>query len=138
MFPSYDGNGMFMSMGNIRAHNKIGLLFIDFENPHRLRVYGEATVSDDDELLAQYKEAQLLVRVKITALWRNCPRYIHKYQKVETSKYVPQASCDTPLPDWKKLDKLQPILPAGDQDKVEQQGGTITLEELQKIEQRDE
>jgi uncharacterized protein YecE (DUF72 family) len=39
-FPSYDGNGMFLSMGNIRATAKVGLLFIDFETPHRLRVQG--------------------------------------------------------------------------------------------------
>ena len=37
-FPSYDGNGMFLSMGNISTNNKVGLLFIDFETPHRVRV----------------------------------------------------------------------------------------------------
>ncbi|MCB1811342.1 MAG: pyridoxamine 5'-phosphate oxidase family protein, partial [Candidatus Competibacteraceae bacterium] len=109
VFPSYDGNGMFLSMGNIKTCSKIGLLFIDFENPHRLRAYGEATVSADNPLLDQYEEAQLLVTVKITELWRNCPRYVHKYQKVETSKYVPQTDHETPLPDWKKLDKIQGI-----------------------------
>jgi predicted pyridoxine 5'-phosphate oxidase superfamily flavin-nucleotide-binding protein len=31
VFPSYDGNGMFLSMGNIAAGAKIGMLFIDFE-----------------------------------------------------------------------------------------------------------
>lgn len=123
-------------MGNIKANNKIGLLFIDFENPHRLRAYGEASVSADDPLLASYAEAQLIVRVTITELWRNCPRYIHQYERVATSKYVPQANRETPLPDWKKLDKLQPILPSKDHGKAEQQGGTISIEELQEIEQR--
>ena len=33
-FPSYDGNGMFMSMGNIEQNNKVGILFISFEKPH--------------------------------------------------------------------------------------------------------
>ena len=28
-FPSYDGNGMYMSMGNISANPEIGILFID-------------------------------------------------------------------------------------------------------------
>src|ERR671918_626212 len=51
-FPSYDGNGMFLSMGNIRATSQVGLLFIDFEKPHRLRVQGTATVDDGDPLLA--------------------------------------------------------------------------------------
>ena len=27
VFPSYDGNGMFKSLGNIRAHPAVGLLF---------------------------------------------------------------------------------------------------------------
>ena len=30
-FPVYDGNGMFLSLGNIRAHANVGMLFIDFE-----------------------------------------------------------------------------------------------------------
>ena len=40
VFPNYDGNGMFMSMGNIEAKVKVGLLFIDFETPQRLRLRG--------------------------------------------------------------------------------------------------
>ena len=42
VFPSYDGNGMFLSMGNIQANNKIGMLLIDFETPHRIRIHGTA------------------------------------------------------------------------------------------------
>jgi len=137
-FPSYDGNGMFLSMGNIKGNNKIGLLFIDFENPHRLRAYGEASVTADDPLLDSYNEAQLIVRIRITEMWKNCPRYIHRHQRLETSKYVPRADCETPVPDWKRLDKLQPILAPRDQGRAEAQGGTITIEELQAIEHRDD
>jgi hypothetical protein len=137
-FPSYDGNGMFLSLGNINTNNKVGLLFIDFENPHRVRAYGEASVNADDPLLAEYKEAQLIIRIKITEMWKNCPRYIHQYKKIETSEYVPQEHCETPMPVWKKLDKLQPILPSKDQGKAEAQGGTITIEELGEIEKRDD
>lgn len=137
-FPSYDGNGMFLSMGNIKHNNKVGLLFIDFEQPHRLRAYGEAQVSKDDPLLKEYPEAQLMVRVKITEMWRNCPRYIHKYKRLETNPHVPQQGKETPLPDWKKLDALQPVLPQDDQDKVKKQGGTISMEELAMREQRND
>ncbi|MET0378017.1 MAG: pyridoxamine 5'-phosphate oxidase family protein, partial [Spongiibacteraceae bacterium] len=38
VFPSYDGNGMFKSLGNIAVNPHVGLLFIDFESPKRLRV----------------------------------------------------------------------------------------------------
>jgi len=98
-FPSYDGNGMYLSAGNISINNKIGMLFIDFEKPHRLRIYGEASVSKDDPLLDEYNDAQLIIRVKPTEIWINCPRYIHKYQRVESSEYVPQKDEEAPLPE---------------------------------------
>ena len=41
-FPSYDGNGMFKSLGNVLVNPQVGLLFIDFESPKRLRVNGRA------------------------------------------------------------------------------------------------
>ena len=84
-FPSFYGNGMFMSMGNIKENNKVGLLFISFENPHRLRVHGEATIIENDPLLKNYSEADLIVRVKLIDYWQNCPRYIHKYKKINKS-----------------------------------------------------
>src|SRR2546429_9587104 len=39
-FPSYDGNGMFLSMGNVAVNPNVGMLFIDFVSarPSRLRV----------------------------------------------------------------------------------------------------
>src|SRR5215831_10761702 len=53
-FPDYDGNGMFKSLGNVVVNANIGLLFIAMhDKPRRLRVNGEATVSDHDPLLAE-------------------------------------------------------------------------------------
>ena len=59
------------------------------------------------EHLACFKEAELVVRVKITELWMNCPRYIHRYQKLKTSRYVPQADIETPLCEWKRIDRCR-------------------------------
>ena len=42
LFPSCDGNGMYLSMGNISGNPEIGMLFIDFEKPFRLRAQGRA------------------------------------------------------------------------------------------------
>ena len=42
----------------------VGLLFIDFEERTRLRLNGVASIDDDDPLLAEYPEAQLVVRVR--------------------------------------------------------------------------
>ena len=91
IFPSYDGNGMFLSMGNIVGNANIGMLFISFERPHRIRVQGTASISQDATLLAQYKEADFVVTVKLSELWQNCPRYIPKMEKVRDSRYVPRA-----------------------------------------------
>ena len=63
-FPSYDGNGQFRSLGNVLANPAVGLLFIDFESPRRLRVNGRATLLDDREALARHHGAQLVVRVR--------------------------------------------------------------------------
>lgn len=127
-FPSYDGNGMFYSLGNIAGNARVGLLFLDLERPHRIRVQGRAAVSDDAALLATFPEAQLVVTVTVTQLWQNCPRYVHRYQKVQASKYVPRAGCPTPLAGWKRIDALQEALPASDQGRAAREGGTIAPE----------
>ena len=97
-FPSFDGNGMFLSMGNITANPKIGMLFIDFETPHRVRVHGTASINPDDPLKAEIPGAELVVRVDISEIFVNCPRYIHRYQRLAASHYVPQAESPAPLP----------------------------------------
>lgn len=127
-FPSFDGNGMFLSLGNIEASAKVGLLFIDFETPSRLRLHGEARISVDDPLLAEYPQADLIVRVAITALFVNCPRYIHRYQKLATSKYVPQAGCVTPFAQWKRIDAIAETLPDAERAELESAGGAISYE----------
>lgn len=121
-FPSYDGNGMFLSMGNISQNNKVGMLFIDFETPHRVRVHGTATVSKNDPLLADYHEAQMIVRVTLEEMFINCPRYIHRYTKQSTSQYVPQTHCETPLAQWKRIEPLQAVLDADTQVKANKEG----------------
>jgi len=128
-FPSYDGNGMFLSMGNIQGNAKIGMLFIDFENPHRVRVHGDASIEIDDELLAEYPGSEMIVRVKISEVFINCPRYIHRMNKLDTSKYVPKEGEETPAAQWKRIDALQDALPACDLHIAESLGGVITPEE---------
>jgi uncharacterized protein len=100
-FPSYDGNGKFQSSGNIMAFGKVGMLFVDFENQSRMRVNGAASIDFDDPLLAEFPEAQFIVRVAAEQIFANCPRYIHKMQLVERSAFVPRAGCETPQPEWK-------------------------------------
>jgi len=113
-FPNYDGNGMYLSMGNIANTREVGMLFIDFENQKRLRLNGQATLHHDDPLLKDFPEAQFMVRVKVREVFANCPRYIHKMKLVERSRFVPKKACTTPVPGWKKGDWVSDTLSSND------------------------
>jgi uncharacterized protein len=113
-FPVYDGNGMYLSAGNALVNPNVGLLFIDFEGRKRMRLNGIASVHEDDPLLAEYPEAQLVVRVRATQVFPNCARYIHRYRLEERSRFVPGADRCTPVPAWKTRDWASDVLPAGD------------------------
>ncbi len=128
-FPFYDGNGMFYSWGNIAGNAKVGMLFISFSEPNRVRVQGTAKVDMNDDLMLDYVEAQGIVRVTVDSIWPNCPRYVHRYEKVKTSRYVPQKEVETPLAGWKRIDIVQDALPARDQGKAEQAGGLLSVEQ---------
>ncbi len=113
-FPSYDGNGMFRSLGNVLVNPRVGLLFIDFEQPNRMRIKGTASIHDDDELLDVFDGAQLIVRVSAEAIFPNCPRYIHRMDLVEHSAYAPRPEHTPPVPDWKRMDIFRDYLPRTD------------------------
>lgn len=114
-FPNYDGNGMFMSAGNILTNPKVGMLFIDWENQWRMRLNGTASIDFADPLQGEWPEAQFVVRVRAEEVFPNCPRYIHKMQLVERSGFVPKAECQTPEPDWK--DHFEDALPVAQQER---------------------
>jgi len=113
-FPGYDGNGMFVSAGNVLVNAEVGLLFISFERQRRLRLNGTASVDPDDELAPSWPGALLVVRVRAREVFPNCPRYIHKFALVERSKFVPHADRETPVPGWKQMDWARDVLPQGD------------------------
>ena len=110
-FPDYDGNGMFKSLGNMLVNPHVGMLFIDFEHPGRMRINGTATVHDDDPLLSEYPGAQLIIRVQAEQIFPNCPRYIHKMQIVKYSVYAPRLGYTPPEPEWKQMEEFRDALP---------------------------
>jgi len=110
-FPCYDGNGMYLSMGNVAATRQVGMLFIDLCSPKRLRVNGTASVSTDDPLLGEFEGAQLMVRVRAEKIFPNCPRYIHRMQIVEMSPYAPCEGKVPPVPAWKTFPQFKEVLP---------------------------
>ncbi len=113
-FPSYDGNGMYLSMGNALVNANVGLLFIDFEGRKRLRLNGVASVDLEDPLRADWPEAQFVMRVQATEVFPNCPRYIHEYRLVKRSRFVPKTDCETPVPAWKQSEWAHDALPEND------------------------
>ena len=138
MFPNYDGNGMFYSMGNVKEMAEVGILFIDMETPNRLRVQGKAKLSKDADLLAEFPGANMVVIVAVTSVFVNCARYIHPHKRLETSRYVPDAEGKQPFPAWKRLGKIQGALPSADQGRAEKEGGLIDDEKYIELLQRGE
>jgi len=130
LFPCFDGNGMYYSMGNIAATGHVGLLFMDFATPSRLRVQGDATLTDDPAIVGLWPGAQFAVKVAITALITNCPRYIPRMQRLAPSRYVPDTTTGVqPIPGWKRIDAIQGVLPRRDQGKADTVGGLISMDE---------
>ena len=109
-FPNYDGNGKYQSMGNLLKNPNAGLLFIDFVEQARLRLQGVVSIDEQDALIRQYPGAQFIARVAITEVYSNCARYIHKYELVERSQYVPRQGVRAPTPEWKR--ELKDYLPS--------------------------
>ena len=120
VFPCYDGNGMFLSMGNVATSRQVGMLFIDLCSPKRLRVNGTARLEAAEYVDPAFPEAQFVVVVSIREVFPNCPRYIHKHSLVERSKFVPHTGTETPIPGWKQMDWARDVLPHGDPARSEE------------------
>lgn len=112
VFPDYDGNGMFKSLGNLRVNANVGLLFISMtEKPKRLRVNGQATLVFDDPMLEDMPGGQLLVRVTPRHVFPNCPRNVPHMSLVAPSVYVPRAGEPPVEPAWKSFDAFKAVVP---------------------------
>lgn len=112
VFPDYDGNGMFKSLGNIRVNPQVGLLFLRVgEKPGRLRINGRAEISADDPLIAETPGAQMLIRVRPVDIFPNCPRYIPHLEIMAPSVYAPVAGAKPVEPAWKSSETLKDVVP---------------------------
>jgi uncharacterized protein len=75
---------------------------------------GTASLHDDNPMLAEWEGAQLVVRVAAERIFLNCPRYLHRMELAEYSKYAPRAGHTPPVPDWKLRPEYREHLPARD------------------------
>jgi predicted pyridoxine 5'-phosphate oxidase superfamily flavin-nucleotide-binding protein len=114
-FPDYDGNSMYLSLGNILRSPAIGMLFVPFDGRSlRLRLRGQAALVEDAVRLAAIPGARRLVRVAVTDIFPNCPRYIPDLAAGAPSEYLPRPDGSQRAPEWKTRDYIQPILPHDD------------------------
>jgi hypothetical protein len=52
----------------------------------------------------------------------NCPRYIHRMQKVKPSRYVPRDGAETPVCEWKRIEGFEDALRPAELAAVEKVG----------------
>lgn len=112
VWPDYDGNGMFKTLGNIGLNPLVGLLFIRMgAAPKRLRVNGRAEVVLDDPLMREFTSAQALIRVTPIDIFPNCPRYIPDLATGTPSPYVPRDDQPPLEPGWKSNPAWREVVP---------------------------
>jgi uncharacterized protein len=112
VWPDYDGNGMFRSLGNISVNPRVGLLFLRIgDKPGRLRINGTAELILEGEDLEGFPGAQMLVRLTPTDIFPNCPRYIPRLDLIEPSIYAPKADVAPVEPAWKSFDLFKDVVP---------------------------
>jgi len=112
--PDYDGNGMYRTWGNVLVNPRVGLLFLDFEKPRRIRINGTAQLLEDDPLRAEFPGAVFIVRVTADLIFPNCPRYLHEMKLLEHSAYAPRPQHVAPVPAWKTFKEFRDALPERD------------------------
>jgi predicted pyridoxine 5'-phosphate oxidase superfamily flavin-nucleotide-binding protein len=117
VFPDYDGNRMYKSLGNILENPSVGLLFMKFGAEEgegalylRVRVSGNATVHDDHPMLSDYPGAQRMVEVAVTHVFPNCPRYVPQMEMVAPSRHIPEEGEEQPTPAWKQIPPIAELL----------------------------
>ena len=132
VFPSYDGNGMFLSMGNIVGDGRIGLLFMDFERPHRIRAHAHATVSprrSDDRPLPRRRPRRSRRRQRGLRQLSPLHHPAHARRRVEVRA---RRQRRRPAARMKKIDALQPFLPTRFQGIAEAENDLITMDEYER------
>lgn len=115
VFPDYDGNRMYKSLGNIVDNPNIGMLFMRFDGEEgnnflRVRVNGAATVHDDHPIKSEFAGAKRIVEVAVKFIYLNCPRYIPEMRLVRQSAHIPEEGKEQPVPGWKNRPEFKDAL----------------------------
>lgn len=81
MMSEQPGNGQFITLGNLSENNNAMIFVMDYANRRRLKLWGEAFVSHDDNLKAMMNTStddkpQPTIVFKLKAWDENCPQHI--------------------------------------------------------------
>jgi hypothetical protein len=76
VFPDFDGNGAFMSIGNLLENPRVGLLFIDFSDGGRLRVNGVASIHETGQFKDLFPDHPRAIHVSIEQVIPNCAAHV--------------------------------------------------------------
>lgn len=86
VFPDFDGNGAFMSLGNLLRNPRVGCLFIDFTDGARLRINGAASIHETGEFAELFPGAARVVLVEVEQVTPNCSRHIPRLGLVDSNR----------------------------------------------------
>ena len=68
LFPDYPGNNMFNTLGNLAAHPRAGLLFVDFASGGLLQLTGRTRIRFDPQREVLYDVEEVVERTRATSL----------------------------------------------------------------------
>src|SRR6266436_540866 len=82
-FADYSGNRQYITQGNLSENSKANIFLMDYAHRHRVKIWGEARVVDDDPALTRslmpqgYKARPEQVILFTVSAWdTNCPQHI--------------------------------------------------------------
>ena len=96
-FPNYDGNGMYLSWGNaLRQPGASGCSSSTGSASGVCASTARRRSTTTIRCSAAWPGAQFVVRVTVREVYPNCPRYIHRMELVERSRFVPRPEEEPP------------------------------------------
>jgi len=97
-YADFRGNRQYISVGNLMSDNRISLIFMDYANRRRLKVWGRVEIihmDDAPELLAKLENPEYRARIErgviihIEAIDWNCPQHITpRFTEAEFIEYT--------------------------------------------------
>ena len=89
IWPDYNGNTMFNTLGNIAANPNTGLVFPDWEGGHLLQLTGQAQIIWDAEQIKAFVGAERLVQFKVEQVIETTNAFAKGWQFLSYSPHNP-------------------------------------------------